>query len=32
MLKGERAVDLINTGRTEEVLAVIEALDAGGYT
>lgn len=32
MLKGERAIDLINIGRTEEVLAVIEALDAGAYT
>jgi transcriptional regulator with XRE-family HTH domain len=32
MLNNERAIDLINTGRTEEVLAVIEALDAGAYT
>lgn len=32
MLDGERAVDLINSGRTEQVLAVIEALDAGAYT
>jgi transcriptional regulator with XRE-family HTH domain len=32
MLKNERAIDLINNGRTEEVLAVIEALDAGAYT
>ncbi len=32
MLKGERAIDLINRGRTDEVLAVIEALDAGAYT
>ncbi len=32
MLKGERAIDLINSDRTEEVLAVIEALDAGAYT
>lgn len=31
MLKGERAIDLINNGRTEEILAVIEALDAGAY-
>jgi transcriptional regulator with XRE-family HTH domain len=31
MLGGERAVDLINAGRTEEVLAIIEALDAGAY-
>lgn len=32
MLKNERAIDLINNGRTEEVLAVIEALDSGAYT
>jgi transcriptional regulator with XRE-family HTH domain len=32
MLKGERAIDLINAGRTEEVLAVIESLDSGAYT
>lgn len=32
MLKGERAIDLINTGRTEDVLAVIENLEAGAYT
>lgn len=32
MLKGERAIDLIRAGRTEEVLAVIESLDAGAYT
>lgn len=32
MLNGERAIDLINAGRTEEVLAVIESLDAGAYT
>jgi uncharacterized protein (DUF2384 family) len=32
MLKNERAIDLINAGRTEEVLAVIESLDAGAYT
>jgi transcriptional regulator with XRE-family HTH domain len=32
MLEGERAVDLINAGRTEEVLAVIESLDSGAYT
>jgi transcriptional regulator with XRE-family HTH domain len=31
MLKGERAIDLINSGQTEAVLAVIEALDAGAY-
>jgi transcriptional regulator with XRE-family HTH domain len=32
MLEGERAIDLINSGRTERVLGVIEALDAGAYT
>jgi transcriptional regulator with XRE-family HTH domain len=32
MLNNERAIDLLNGGRTEEVLAVIEALDAGAYT
>lgn len=32
MLNNERAIDLINEGRTEEVLAVIEALDAGAFT
>lgn len=32
MLNGERAIDLINEGRTEAVLAIIEALDAGAYT
>ncbi len=31
LLNGERAIDLINNGRTEEVLAVIERLDAGAY-
>ena len=32
MLNGERAIDLINAGRTEEVLAVIESLDTGAFT
>lgn len=32
MLNGERAIDLINEGRTEAVLAVIEALDTGAYS
>jgi Protein of unknown function (DUF2384) len=32
MLNGERAIDLINAGRTQEVLAVIENLDAGAFT
>jgi len=31
MLGGERAIDLINSGRTEAVLAIIDALDAGAY-
>ena len=31
MLNGERAIDLINAGRTEEVLAVIETLDTGAF-
>jgi transcriptional regulator with XRE-family HTH domain len=31
LLNGERAIDLINNDRTEEVLAVIERMDAGGY-
>ena len=32
MLNGERDIDLINDGRTEAVLAVIEAIDEGAYT
>ena len=32
MLHNERAIDLINSGRTEDVLAVIEGLDLGAYT
>ena len=31
LLGHERAIDLINAGRTEDVLAVIERLDAGAY-
>ncbi|HUZ13411.1 MAG TPA: hypothetical protein VMU93_11220 [Caulobacteraceae bacterium] len=31
LLNGERAIDLINGGRTEDVLAVIERLDSGAY-
>jgi transcriptional regulator with XRE-family HTH domain len=31
LLNGERAIDLIYNNRTEEVLAVIERLDAGGF-
>jgi len=32
LLNGERAIDLIHHGRTDEVLAVIESLDEGTYT
>lgn len=32
MLNYERAIDLINNGRTQEVLGVIEALESGAYT
>jgi transcriptional regulator with XRE-family HTH domain len=31
LLEGERAIDLIYNDRTEEVLAVIERMDAGGF-
>jgi uncharacterized protein (DUF2384 family) len=31
LLNNERAIDLISAGRTEDVLAVIERLDAGAY-
>jgi DNA-binding XRE family transcriptional regulator len=31
LLNGERAIDLIYANRTEEVLAVIERMDAGAY-
>jgi uncharacterized protein (DUF2384 family) len=31
LLKNERAIDLINSHRTEEVLAVIDRLDAGAF-
>lgn len=31
LLANERAIDLINADRTEEVLAVIERLDAGAF-
>jgi transcriptional regulator with XRE-family HTH domain len=31
LLNNERAIDLINVGRTEEVLVVIERLEAGAY-
>lgn len=32
MLEGRRAIDLINGGDTERVLAAIESLDAGAFT
>jgi transcriptional regulator with XRE-family HTH domain len=32
LLGGERPIDLIHDGRADEVLAVIESLDAGTYT
>jgi transcriptional regulator with XRE-family HTH domain len=32
LLAGQRAIDLIHGGRTDEVLAVIESLDQGSYT
>jgi len=32
LLNGERAIDLIHAGRADEVLAVIESLDAGTFT
>src|SRR5205085_4911923 len=32
LLGGERAIDLIHAGRTDEVLAVIESLDQSTYT
>lgn len=31
LLNGARAIDLLHDGRTEEVLAAIERLDAGAY-
>ncbi len=30
-LNGERAIDIINAGRSEEVLGVLERLDSGAY-
>ena len=32
MLDGRRAIDLVDEGRTDEVLAVIEGLQTGAYT
>jgi transcriptional regulator with XRE-family HTH domain len=32
MLSGKRAIDLINDGRLQDVLAVIETMETGAYT
>src|SRR4030088_1242762 len=32
LLNGERAIDLINQGNADKILAVIESLDEGSYT
>lgn len=32
LLDGERAIDLIHAGRSDEVLAIIESLSEGSYT
>jgi uncharacterized protein (DUF2384 family) len=32
LLDGKRPIDLIQTGRTEDVLSVVESLDQGSYT
>ncbi len=32
LLGNQRAIDLINAGRMEDVLAAIEMLDSGAYT
>lgn len=32
LLNGERAIDLINQGRADEVLSIIESLDEGTFT
>jgi hypothetical protein len=32
LLGGERAIDLINQGHADKILAVIESLDEGNYT
>ncbi len=32
LLGGERGIDLIHDGRTDEVLGIIESLDQGSYT
>jgi transcriptional regulator with XRE-family HTH domain len=32
LLNGQRAIDLIHEGRTDEVLSVIESLSEGSYT
>jgi uncharacterized protein (DUF2384 family) len=30
-LAGERAIDVINAGRSEEVLGILDRLDSGAY-
>ena len=32
LLNGERAIDLINQGHADQVLAIIESLDEGNFT
>jgi transcriptional regulator with XRE-family HTH domain len=32
MLGGKRAIDVLNDGKMEDVLAVIESMDAGAFT
>src|SRR3989449_895478 len=32
LLNGQRAIDLIHDGRTDEVLSIIESLSEGSYT
>ena len=32
MLGGKRAIDVLNDGEMEDVLAVIESMDAGAFT
>jgi hypothetical protein len=32
MLGGKRAIDVLSEGKMEDVLAVIESIDAGAYT
>jgi uncharacterized protein (DUF2384 family) len=32
LLNGSRAIDLINSGEADKVLAIIQSLDEGSYT